>query len=86
MVVGLLGDGVDEFFAVWDNTSIIGKAVLSGVVSHGVVWCCILGSDHGHQHQQHQGCHHVDGDERGSEQEMEEETESVSLIPFILFV
>ena len=86
MVVGLLGDGVDKFFTVWDNTAIIGKTILAGVVGHGVVWCCLLGPGHGHQHQQHQGRHHGDGDERGSEQEMVEETESVILIPFILFV
>ena len=62
MVVGLLGDGVDKFFTVWDNTAIIGETVLARVVGHGVVRCCILGPGHGHQHQEHQGRHHGDGE------------------------
>ena len=80
MVVGLLGDGIDEFFTVRDDAAIVGEAVLAGVVGHGVVGGRVLGHGHGHQHQQHQGRH---DDGWGGEQEMEEETESVNLIQFL---
>ena len=80
MVVGLLGDGIDEFFTVGDDAAVVGEAVLAGVVGHGVVGGRVLGHGHGHQHQQHQGRH---DDGWGGEQEMEEETESVNLIQFL---
>ena len=81
MVVGLLGDGIDEFFTVRDHAAVVGQTVLARVVGHGVVRGGVLGPGHGH-HEEHQG-RHGDDDVLDSEEEMEKETQSVILIPFI---
>ena len=52
MVVGLLGDGIDEFFTVRDDAAVVGQTVLARVVGHGVVGGGVLGPGHGH-HEEH---------------------------------
>ena len=54
MVVGLLGDGIDELGTVRDHATVIGETVLTRVVGDGVV-IAVLCSLTGYQLQRYHG-------------------------------
>ena len=58
MVVGLLGDRIHKLATVGYLAAVIGETVLARVVGPGeALGGGILGPDHGHQHEQHEGRH-----------------------------